>query len=297
MRHDDLNQSDPLPPSYEMVKAPEEPEKATAASEPAAPRQEAAVKGILPPERPPVQAAPAPAAPAPAPVAVVAPVAAEPPTIISKIFGWFRRPQAEAVATATAVTAVAATAAATAAPERNAKKVRVIVRATDHAGIVTVAVAIAIAASAVRKGERNERSGRGERGDRPRNERGERNQQQRQAPKRNDEAAPVTEQSALAEVPSQEQTRSPESRPGHEWRGMARVADAAAAADVAGATGRKAQDGVAQTMPADGTPSEGATSQRAARNEQGDEARAEGQARGERRLSLPAYAVCATSAH
>jgi ribonuclease E len=115
LRHDDLNQSEPLPPSYEMVKVPEEAAKTDAANDAAAPRQEAAVKGILPPERTPMPAAPTPA-PAAAPQAAPATVAAEgeQPTIIGKIFGWFRRKPMETVAVTAAVAATATAAAATA---------------------------------------------------------------------------------------------------------------------------------------------------------------------------------------
>jgi len=89
LRHDDLNQTEPLPPSYNMVEVPAEEEKVSGPTqEPPVPRAEAAVKGITPQQ------------PAPAPVAreamPVAPAAAE-PSIIDKIFGWFtRKPEAAA---------------------------------------------------------------------------------------------------------------------------------------------------------------------------------------------------------
>ena len=94
LRHDDLNQGEPLLPSYEMVQLPSEEEKNGAETETAAPKLEAAVKGITP-----MQPAPMPAAPvtAPAPVAAAAPAAND--GIIGKIMGWFRRkPAAESVA-------------------------------------------------------------------------------------------------------------------------------------------------------------------------------------------------------
>ena len=91
MRHDDLNKTEPLPPSYHLVEAPAEEQKTGAATaEPAAPRPEAAVKAM------PAQQ------PAPVPVArelkqeqpqrVAAP--AEQASIIGKIFGLFRRKDA-----------------------------------------------------------------------------------------------------------------------------------------------------------------------------------------------------------
>src|SRR5512147_1617522 len=64
LRHDDLNQGEPLPPSFDLVTAPEEPDLAKQMKEEARePRQEAMVKGITP-----AQPAPTPAVPAPAPV-------------------------------------------------------------------------------------------------------------------------------------------------------------------------------------------------------------------------------------
>ncbi len=91
LRHDELNQSEPLPPSYNLVELPAEEEKQQAAAqEAAAPRQEAAVKGITPPQ-------PAPMArektEAPQPSAAPAGEA----SIIGKIFGWFKRKPVEAV--------------------------------------------------------------------------------------------------------------------------------------------------------------------------------------------------------
>jgi ribonuclease E len=100
LRHDDLNQSEPLAPSYEMVQVPSEAEKEAGIPEASAPRPEAAVKGITPLQPAPVSApqattaATAVVAPAPAP-------AADDHGIIGKIMGWFRRkPAAEPVAAA-----------------------------------------------------------------------------------------------------------------------------------------------------------------------------------------------------
>jgi ribonuclease E len=93
LRHDDLNQSEPLPASYNMVEMPaeESTRQQIAAQEAATPRQEAVVKGITPQQ------------PAPMPVAreeAAAPVkteAAAEVSIIGKIFGWFKRKPAEPV--------------------------------------------------------------------------------------------------------------------------------------------------------------------------------------------------------
>jgi len=86
LRHDDLNQSEPLPLSFNLVMQPEEPDPVQQIKEEAKePRQEAAVKGITPPERPPM--------PAPVEAAPPAPPAPEPQPSggwLSEIVSWFR---------------------------------------------------------------------------------------------------------------------------------------------------------------------------------------------------------------
>src|SRR3954453_22161195 len=68
MRHDDLNNAEPLPASYDMVEVPaEEKQVGAGAMETPAPRPEAAVKGITP-----QQPAPLATPPAPAPIPVAA---------------------------------------------------------------------------------------------------------------------------------------------------------------------------------------------------------------------------------
>ena len=94
MRHDDLNKTEPLPASYNLVAAPEEEQKAEAKpTEAAAPRQEAIVKGITPQQ------------PAPVPVArevrpeqprAAAPERAAEPSFISRFFGLFKSKPAAA---------------------------------------------------------------------------------------------------------------------------------------------------------------------------------------------------------
>ncbi len=87
LRHDDLNQSEPLPASYNQVELPAEDELKATAEEAAAPRPEAAVKGITP-----LQPAPTGRAEAPA----EAPAPAREESIISKIVGWFKSKAPEA---------------------------------------------------------------------------------------------------------------------------------------------------------------------------------------------------------
>ena len=81
LRHDDLNQAEPLPPSYNLVELPAEEEKVLTAGQEAAPRPEAVVKGITPRQPAPASA-----------TAETVPQAAHPeaPSIIGKIVGWFK---------------------------------------------------------------------------------------------------------------------------------------------------------------------------------------------------------------
>ncbi|MGB5079158.1 MAG: Rne/Rng family ribonuclease [Burkholderiales bacterium] len=94
MRHDDLNQADALPASYNLVEAPEEEEaKGPASEEVRPPRQAAAVRGVTPERPAPVSV--------PRPEAIAPPAPARPsepgPGIIDRMFGWFKRePQLEA---------------------------------------------------------------------------------------------------------------------------------------------------------------------------------------------------------
>jgi ribonuclease E len=93
LKHDELNRTEPLPASYNLVEQPTDEQKAAAgAAEPAAPRPEAAVRGITPQQPAPVPApAPTPVATAPAPVAPVPAATGEGPSIIGKLFGWLKR--------------------------------------------------------------------------------------------------------------------------------------------------------------------------------------------------------------
>jgi ribonuclease E len=91
LRHDELNQTGPLPPSYQMMEAPAETETATPGAGPERPlRSEAVVKGITPSQPAPLPAEPVPQAPA----AAAAP--APQPSFLQKIFSWFApKPVAE----------------------------------------------------------------------------------------------------------------------------------------------------------------------------------------------------------
>ena len=77
LRHDELNQMEPLPVSYQLMERPAEAEPALPSVEPKAPRPQAAVQGITP------------AQPAPVPTAVPSAPPSK-PSILQKIFGWLR---------------------------------------------------------------------------------------------------------------------------------------------------------------------------------------------------------------
>ncbi len=223
LRHDDLNQSEQLPPSYAMVKAPEAVEKPAAAAEAAAPRQEAAVKGILPPERPPAPAATEQQTSAPtATPAPVAHLASDQPSIIGKIFGWFRHKPLETVAETTAVAATAS-AAAPGSREKREEGHRDRPRSggprRDRDGN----------RDSGRNRHRSERGARGAEGERserpPKNERDDsrhRGQQQRNVPKREGEettAAPIDATTALAPPQDQADIANTASAAGHTGTG------------------------------------------------------------------------------
>jgi ribonuclease E len=81
LKHDELNRSEPLPASYQMVETPIQEEKApVVAPEAVAPRPQAAVQGITPAQPAPMEVPRAPSVETPPPV-----------SLVDKIFGWFRR--------------------------------------------------------------------------------------------------------------------------------------------------------------------------------------------------------------
>ena len=88
LRHDDLNQAEPQPASFEMVERPVEEDPVHQMKEEARePRQEAVVKGITP------------AQPAPMPVERVTAEPPKPDNWLDKVLGWFRsKPAAPAAA-------------------------------------------------------------------------------------------------------------------------------------------------------------------------------------------------------
>src|SRR6266705_3247579 len=83
LRHDDLNQAEPLPPSFTMMERPEEEDPFKQRKDEAKePRQEAMVKGITPSH------------PAPMPVERIV-VVVQPENWFNKVLGWFRSKPAE----------------------------------------------------------------------------------------------------------------------------------------------------------------------------------------------------------
>ena len=92
LRHDDLNHSEPLPMSFDMVKQPElvDPAKQMKEEAAAAPRQEAMVKGITPTQPAPL--------PVEKPVSLAAKSHAANDSWLSRVLGWFRTAPAAPVA-------------------------------------------------------------------------------------------------------------------------------------------------------------------------------------------------------
>jgi ribonuclease E len=93
LRHDELNEMEHVPSSYELVERPEEPKAPGEEAEPKRERQVAVVKGITPDQPAPMpQARPQPAvrAPQPQPVAVQAAPSEARAGIINRLFGWFK---------------------------------------------------------------------------------------------------------------------------------------------------------------------------------------------------------------
>jgi ribonuclease E len=104
LRHDELNEMEHVPSSYELVERPEEPKAPGEEAEPKRERQVAVVKGITPDQPAPMpQARPQPPVRAPQPQPAAAAVQTAPSEagtgIINRIFGWFK---AESVAPAPA---------------------------------------------------------------------------------------------------------------------------------------------------------------------------------------------------
>ena len=95
LKHDELNQMEHVPSSYELVEQPEEPTALGKEAEPKKERQLAAVQGIVPDQPAPVvqepQARPA-VAVAAAPTAPPAPAASEPARsgFLGRLFGWLK---------------------------------------------------------------------------------------------------------------------------------------------------------------------------------------------------------------
>jgi ribonuclease E len=95
LRHEELNEMEHVPSSYELVERPEEPKAPGEEAEPKRERQVAVVKSITPDQPAPMpQARPQPAVRAPQPQPAAAAVQTAPgeaPTgIINRLFGWFK---------------------------------------------------------------------------------------------------------------------------------------------------------------------------------------------------------------
>ena len=124
-KHDELNEMEHVPASYELVAMPEEPVAAQANGEPRKERQEAIVKGIVPTQPAPIVAErqpaqrreSAPAAPAAKVPAAPAPAAPAPSGLIERLFGWLAPRKGEASAPPAITPAAPQPAPATSRPE------------------------------------------------------------------------------------------------------------------------------------------------------------------------------------
>jgi ribonuclease E len=87
LRHDELNRGEPLPPSFELVEKPAEEEEVPAWQEPKPVRPEAMVKGFIPSQPPPAAKEEVPVQPQPA---AVTEAKGERPSLLAKVFRWFR---------------------------------------------------------------------------------------------------------------------------------------------------------------------------------------------------------------
>ncbi|HEY8068790.1 MAG TPA: Rne/Rng family ribonuclease [Burkholderiales bacterium] len=90
LKHDELNQMEHVPTSYEMVEQPEEPKALGKDAEPKKERPQAAVQGIVPDQPAPI--VPEPQARTEAPRAAPAPAAQEPARsgFLGRLFGWLK---------------------------------------------------------------------------------------------------------------------------------------------------------------------------------------------------------------
>ena len=164
LRHDELNDMEHVPASYELAEQPEEP-KLGADAEPLKERQEAVVKAITPAQPAPLAPEPQPQRPPRRPERAASPIAAPVearPGIIGRILGWFKQEPSHAVKAAPP----AALTEQRPGPREPRREPRQRDRRPEQR------------ADQRRGGERGERSGRGERGGRDRrgerSERGER---------------------------------------------------------------------------------------------------------------------------
>ncbi|MEW5710059.1 MAG: Rne/Rng family ribonuclease [Pseudomonadota bacterium] len=88
LRHDELNRGEPLPPSFELVEKPAEEEEIPAWQEPKPVRPEAMVKGFTPSQPPPPAVREE--VPVPPQPAAVTEAKGERPSLLAKVFRWFR---------------------------------------------------------------------------------------------------------------------------------------------------------------------------------------------------------------
>jgi ribonuclease E len=172
IRHDQANEMEPSPPSYKLVEQPEGDSPYSAEKpEPRPQKPQAAVQGITPDQAPlPVEQAPV--APA-APVAAATGQGQDKPSIIGKIFGWFRRTDPAPAPSPAAAPAAVEPAAPTARPPREGGRDGRRDRGDHRRG------ERGDRGPRPPRAERGERTERGDRGDRPERDRNGRRDERR----------------------------------------------------------------------------------------------------------------------
>ena len=218
LKHDELNQMEHVPSSYEMVERPEDPQAVSKEAEQKKERPQAAVQGIVPNQPAPMVPEPEPRSEAgsgsrtPAPAATAAPEAAR-AGFLGRLFGWFKSEKSAEQPAAANEPAMRPARGQRSERSRDESRDRQEHRRGERGG----------RRDAQRRGERDGRRDhqqRGERGgDQPRGEReGKRDQQRTENSQRRDQRPPQQPQDEIAQSERQsverpQAERRPDRRP------------------------------------------------------------------------------------
>ena len=206
LKHDELNQMEHVPSSYEMVERPEDPQAVSKEAEPKKERAQAAVQGIVPDQPAPMVPEPQPRSETgsrsrtPVPAATAAPEAA-PAGFLGRLFDWFKTEKPAEQPTAANEPAMR--------PARAQRSERSRDESRDRQG-----------QGRGERGGRRDGQRRGERGrDQPRGEReGKRDHQRGESSQRRDQRLPQQQQNEQVQSESQsverpQAERRPDQRP------------------------------------------------------------------------------------